>query len=137
MGYYSRVTGRIAVVPPVPFTALAASRFFPDNRTVMDWLTDVKHEVTESALPGVPGAVQRMVVAIVPVCDGPRKFYDLADELDAAVSEIRAAGSGVQGEFVRTGEEQGDVERYWVSGDCIVREKAELRWPDGSLVGAA
>lgn len=133
MSYVSRVTGRVAVTPPVPLSVLASSRFNPTARLARDGMVDVQYEVADQ--PGGDDAVRRVVVAIVPDRSGEYSFRDLAEHLAEAVAEIEAAGSTATGDLIRRGERQGDVERYRAADGRIWSEAAELRWPDGTPVG--
>jgi hypothetical protein len=136
MGYYSTVTGRIAIRPPLPWSAIRDSRFLPD-RAEANYL-EVQYEVAETVEETGDGTVSRkQAMAVVPSFEDSYKAYDLADTLAEINTEIVAAGSLLWGYLVRKGEEQGDVERYGIQNgttDTVSTEKARLSWPDGTAV---
>lgn len=120
MGYYSYLSGRIVVEPPVRRDALPVDSRFLDGI----W-SDVCYEFSNAA-----------VVAIVPAETEERvKAYKLEAHLRGAVLEVRALGSDIgAGWIVREGEEQGDVARYRVDkAGQVVGERAVLTWPDGTV----
>jgi hypothetical protein len=130
MGRLSRLTGRIQISPPLRWADFKDSEFREsarENRAV------VFVEQTESQ-DTVDGVIERRAaVALVPCTGDSAKFYDLEDDLTLFVHEHGDART-LTGYLVREGDEQGDVERYSIVDGLVVREKAELRWPDGTAV---
>lgn len=131
MGYYSRVTGEIAVTPPILVRDMPGNPFTDARATGMP----VQFRVTETATDVDEGTlIRREITAIVPATDTPYKASGLDKHLPQAVELIRDTGSTCKGELVRSGEDQGDIERYIVSDAGVRAEKARLAWPDGTEV---
>ncbi len=133
MGYYSRVTGEIAVTPPILVRDMPGNPFTDARATGMP----VQFHVEETAVDVDEGTlIRREITAIVPVSEDGYKAYGLDRHLAQAVQLIRDAGSTCKGELVRTGEDQGDIERYTVGNDTtsVLVEKARMTWPDGTGV---
>jgi hypothetical protein len=122
--YPSEVIGYFTIDPTIPV-----------NTTVpaMDRTAAVRYEERRlfDTAQGHPLVLNR----IVPTYVGAYDTGDLAADLELAVSRVRAAGSNVHGMMVRFGQDNGDVEGYWVCPDGSVRtETARLVWDDGSDV---
>jgi hypothetical protein len=133
MGYYSSVTGRVSIVPAIPLRNMAGNSYLQrDGSVLMFEVTETREVLADGTL------LRESVTAIIPSTDDSVKAYSLAEDLAEMAAEVRALGSAcVGGWIVRSGEEQGDVERYCLgNGDKVVTEKAQLRWPDGSAVDA-
>lgn len=61
------------------------------------------------------------------------KAYELESDADVLVMTVNAAGSNVTGSIVVVGEEQPDVWRLVFREDRVDLERAQMRWPDGSI----
>lgn len=135
MGYYSGVDGRIEITPPLRWADVRDSEFLTRGANARNC---VAFEVEETAEDTDDGTVTvKRAVAIVPAWEDDAKFYRIQDELGQIVSlALRAPGGPreLTGHLVRTGDEQGDVERYRVENGRVATEKASLRWPDGTEV---
>lgn len=132
MGYNSRVTGRIEIQPPLRWATIRSSDFTPVNRRS----ESVVYELEDQTLDTNDG--QHTViraVAVVPAVEDRQSHYGLDDELAQIGREVIAAGSRLHGWLIRSGEEQGDVQRYTI-GDSgvVITEAARLSWPDGTAV---
>lgn len=133
MGYYSRGFGEIRLEPPLGWQTIRDSRFLRDSRA--DTCLVIKTDVEEVDTDQGRLSVMRGVVI------GWRRFdemkvYSVQSELDELSDLLRASGSRPEGLLIRVGEEQGDIERYFfdaASSRGWRSEKAELRWPDGSV----
>jgi len=148
MSEENRVTGVITLIPPLGVDEVADSRFLPDSMETRAFRNDVVFQIAEQVLPDVPGGFRRVVIAIKPFSEDRYSFNNLEDHLRAAVAEV-SAGRRAGGTLIRWGRAQGDVERFQVRAKAepdghggvrftdytIVRETAELRWPDGTPVG--
>lgn len=134
MSYDSRVTGRIEIQPPLRWSVVRDSKFLPTTGSKVD----VRYEVIETAEGTDDGVIlRRTAVAVVAASVLSYTAYHLGEHLAEIGNEIHDAGSACSGYLVRSGCEQGDVERYGFDPNLVVvREKALLRWPDGSEVEA-
>ncbi len=130
MGYYSSVEGEISIVPPIPLRDMAGNEYLQRGTSVLMFhVTEEREERPDGTL------IRETVTAIVPSTEDTVKAYSLADDLYEMAAEARGHGSACVGWIVRCGEEQGDVERYRLGpDDRVVKEKAQLRWPDGTAV---
>jgi hypothetical protein len=136
MGYYSHVTGRIEITPPLRWVDVQASDFVNDP-----WMRtgkEVAYEIKEAIEDTGEGVItRRHAVAIVASNEETAKFYELDRHLADAVREVLRAGSRVSGHLIRSGESQGDVERLRATNDHnepVISERAALYWPDGTRV---
>ena len=128
MGYESRVTGRITITPPVPIRVVKDS-------PALNRAADVRYEVDTTSEEVADGTlIKEHVVAIVAANTDWCKAYDLEQHLRDTVAEVHGYESVCSGALIRTGAEPGDVERYRIADGRVVVEKAELRWPDGTVV---
>ena len=131
MGYYSSVEGEIRISPSIPLRAMAGNDYLNRGTSVLMF------EVTEEREERPDGTLLREhVTAIVPSTEDTVKAYSLVDDLREMVADVLKRGSAcVGGWIIRTGEKQGDVERYSATTDGrLIVEKASLRWPDGTAV---
>lgn len=133
MGYYSHLDGRIEINPPLTWSEFRDSEYLRRGHEATKSITlEIEAEVRETD----EGVVTiKRAVAIVPAFDEEGKFYSVKEDLDELVGHNAFATRRLTGTLVRTGAEQGDVERYTVRDGRIVTEKATLRWPDGTDVG--
>lgn len=129
MGYYSSLDGRIEIDPPLPWSAVAETDYVGDVGALRGvWFElDVK-----SRWEGDDEIVTRRAVAVVGE-EERRKHYELEEHL-REIAELIGPDRDTPGWLVREGEEQGDIQRYGIRHGKLIVEKAEVRWPDGSLV---
>lgn len=131
MGYRSTVRGAILIHPPLtleeytgsPFLDDHASREFRCFRLHMEWAHSAEAPAT-----GGPGIVATQLVGH----EDEYKCYDA----DKDLAEFLAA-FGEKHTFsdclIRSGEEQGDLERYSFEDGELIIEKARLVWSDGPI----
>jgi hypothetical protein len=132
MGYYSTLSGRIQIKPPLRWAEFKDSDLFTrDNPVALTFDVDIDLTDTDTGVTEV-----RTAVAVVPAWEGQAKYYDLEVDLRAFLTAF-GKGRTFVGHLVRSGEEQGDVERYSFTANGLLVEKAELRWPDGSVAEVA
>lgn len=131
MGYDSRLSGHLAIDPPLPWTAVKNSPLYGDESRIL------RYQVKAEFFPQDNGdeLVRRTAVGVEPATADQVTAYSLEEDLAAFVQEIRDHGSTARGQIVRRGEDTGDVERYIVEPGWSVRsERARLTWPDGTEV---
>lgn len=129
MGYYSRLSGELVATIPLQWNECRDTEWANPRNADLCLKFDEDSEVREID----EGAVTiRTVRAIVPrYSDG--KLYGIEREL-ARLAEKFGATHTFTGYLVRTGEDNGDVERYWIEGTTAHSECARLSWPDGTEV---
>lgn len=133
MGYYSRGHGKIRLEPPLEWRLIRGSKFLPDSRadTCLVIETDVEDVDTDQGRLSVVRGV-----AVAWRYEDEMKAYSVESEMEELVALIESDGTQPSGTLIRVGEEQGDIERYFFDIDVFRgwrSEKAELRWPDGSV----
>jgi hypothetical protein len=148
MGYNSRISGTIPVTPPFHASRLSSQKFLPGMRSQRSVGMGAMFHVEERSItdPVYGTGIALYVAGIVPASDEPIYAFELAKDLDEMAAQVLAAGSccDVNAYLVRSGEDQGDVERYWFSDvesglgrtwQTHRKEHAVLRWPiSGELV---
>ena len=60
------------------------------------------------------------------------KAYDFEQDVDKMLKIVDADGCVANGTLVVEGSEQGDVYRLIITDNKATKEKATLRWPDGT-----
>jgi hypothetical protein len=133
----ARVTGRIRVKPPLAYPELKESPFNPDTpgnkgygsggRDVVFALDTAKTEVDDDLVLRITAS------ALVPWSEDNYKGYEVEEHVEEAVV-LHGAGHRFDGEIVIYGEDAGDISRVVVRDNEVTRERAEIRWPDGSTV---
>ncbi|HEU5475666.1 MAG TPA: DUF6205 family protein [Actinophytocola sp.] len=132
MGYESTLTGEITIRPAVRWVDYRDSMFREDgDRTLSIRLSESVNKSSND-----DGEVlTRTATAIVPRSIDRGVYYNLANELRVLLEQIPAGKHRFDGYLTRKGEEQGDVQRYWIDADGTVQsETADMRWPDGTAV---
>ncbi len=126
MGYNSRVYGTWSITPPLTAREL---RNMPELECVRVRVEESQRDTDEGVLTVQQGTEVENAIG------GWAKYYDLAAHLSVLLAAI-PLDHAITGEFVRAGEDPGDIERYFVDAEArAVRiEKARLSWPDGSPV---
>jgi hypothetical protein len=130
MGYSSRLRGRIEIDPPLTWSEVLDTGYDPeraeqDDRLIMIEVETETHDVEEGVLTLKRG------VAIVPVTDEDLRAYSFEADVKGLIEHPVFRSHKLSGGIIRIGEDQGDVERITSLGRS---ERAELRWPDGTLV---
>lgn len=130
MGYRSTVRGAITITPPLTYEEYNGSPFTYDYsrefrcfRLHMEW--EGNGEPSSAGGPGIIATELR----------GHEDEYKCYDA-DAHLVEFVNAFKGRHtfgGYLIRSGEEQGDLERYSVEDGEVVIEKARLVWSDGPI----
>lgn len=119
-GYYSTLSGRIEIEPSLSRAEMRATGYDRESALVNDRLIMITTEEAENG-----------TTTIVPVNSGGEKMSTVGVELQELCKHPILEGRKLTGYIVRSGEEQGDVERFDGTGQS---ERAQLRWPDGSEV---
>lgn len=122
MGYYSYLSGRIDLTPPLTWNEFKDSRLRDNRISIM---------LVESVQTTDEGTTT-MAVAVVSRWEDEAKHWDLEENLEE-VARL-APGRTFSGNLIRCGENQGDAERYWITERGVESEKARLVWPDGETV---
>jgi hypothetical protein len=127
VGYFSRLHGRLEVVPPLKWRDVKNSKFAAGSGLL-------RYEIKTTTVSGSEDDyVQRTIVAVVPASTGDVRAYDLDDEIGELIREVTGLGSRVAGAIVRSGEDPDDLERYLIDKThSVINERAQLVWPDGS-----
>jgi hypothetical protein len=112
MGYYTRFSGWLEIVPPLT----------PD---------EVEQRIPAQVFDGLTVWINADGTRVEPYDDSV-KAYEIEDELAKIVDAFpdRSFTGWIQG----VGEEQPDIWRIGVVEGMVRREKAIMRWPDGTEV---
>ena len=127
MGYYTHVTGRITIEPPLPWGQITGSRYLPEklggefSGGINLAVIETTHETDEGTL------TKRSAVAIEPYEDS-FKAYTTEEELQALVKEF-GEGRRFSGHLYGEGEEQGDMWKLEVVDGEVVKVTPTVTWP--------
>jgi len=116
MAYDNYVRGTITITPPIPFGECEESSFAEGRHNIF------LHTDSSGGTELRPD-------------EDECRYYDLEDHLTEFIGKYPNHTYG--GYLVRSGEEQGDVERYTIKDGRVITEKARLIWPDNSNVEKA
>lgn len=125
MGYYSTVTGEIAIIPPLSWKEIKDSPLLPHD----EQRQDAKLALEESTVDTEDGTlIRRNAPRIVPATDDSYKAYDVV----GAVQEIVNAfpGHTYTGYLQGEGEENDDMWRVYVKDGKAIEVKPEITWPE-------
>lgn len=133
MGYHSSVRGAITITPPLTFAEYEDSPFIHDynSREWRCFRLVMEFEVDTTATPpqtGGPG----MVATELQGLEDEYKCYDAVKDLTEFITTFSTFHT-FSGYLIRSGEEQGDLERYTIVDNTVVTEKARLVWSDGPI----
>lgn len=128
MGYYSTVTGEIAIIPPIPWKILKDSPLLPGSRGRKD--RDASLRIEETTVDTDDGTLIRRVGAgIVPGWDDSYKAYDLINHVQEIVDAF--PGHTYAGYLHVEGREEGiDIWRVYVKDGRAVEVRPEITWPE-------
>ncbi|TKK84594.1 hypothetical protein FDA94_28610 [Herbidospora galbida] len=129
MGYYTRHTGEISIVPPLAWSEIKDSPFvcLPGQRGYGRDLKIVLDETTEETSDGT--LIRRRGIAIAPVTTEPMKGYRIVEELQSLLN-CHAEGQRFIGFIEAEGEDPGDLWRLMVKDGQAVQIKPRIIWPD-------
>ena len=128
MGYYTQVTGEIAIAPPIKWGDINGSPFLPDSG---EW-TDVVLRVAEDSIDTDEGTLtRRSCAAIEPATDDGYKAYGIQVDLQTLLNAI-GPGHEYSGYLEGLGEDNEDIWRLYVRDGKAIKVKVQLVWPEGT-----
>lgn len=131
MGYRSTVRGAITITPPLTFEEYRESPFV-ENRGKHEFRCFQLHmewaHGTEAPQSGGPGIIATELRGH----EDEYKCYDADAHLAEFVNTFKERHT-FGGYLIRSGEEQGDLERYTVEDEEVITEHARLVWSDGPI----
>jgi hypothetical protein len=128
MSYNTRVTGEIAITPPIAWGAIKDSPFlFGDDR----WPgRDVGLRIVEETVDTDEGTlIRRHAVAVVPAREDGYKAYSIVEHLQELVNQFGAEHT-FTGMLEGEGEDSGDLWRLTVRHRNAVKVVPQIVWPD-------
>lgn len=134
MGYGSTLRGEILIHPPLTWEEYKDTPFIPNPHATSYTFLRVERATPVDGAPKPPkeGGPEFVAVALRGIED-QWSMYTLEEELVRFVAAFKY-GHTFSGHLIRSGKEQGDVERFTIVNGELVSEQAELRWPDGTEV---
>jgi hypothetical protein len=128
MGYYTTVTGEIAITPPLTWREFKDSPFNTTCIDSYDGLKEVKLRVVEEQVDTDEGPLLRkLAVALVPESDDSRKYYHLIENVQEAIDAF--PGHTFTGRFDCEGEDTGDLWRLVIRDGFAERVEPRIIWP--------
>jgi hypothetical protein len=129
MGYDTRVTGRVAITPPLTWEEISehGADWLPERA----WMAGqgFKLVVEERPIDGVPGGFMREAAVVVPVSDDSYSADALPeDEVRGLVR--RFPGHSFDGMFEGHGADFGDGWRLHVRSRHVHLVQCRVVWPD-------
>src|SRR5215469_2186049 len=123
MGYYSTISGEITINPPLRWSEVKDTKFLPapsGDRALRIRCIEETNNTDDGEI------LIRRGVAIADNLGEAAKYYELEGELREILSAY--PDRKFTGYIVRVGDENGDVERYWIQDGRVHSEKAALVW---------
>lgn len=129
MGYNTRVTGEIAITPPLTWAEFKDSPFNTSSIDAYDGLKEVKFRIVETHVDTDEGTLTRITAtALIPASEEEQKFYNLVVHVNQAIAAF--PGHTFTGRFDCEGEETGDLWRVVIRDGRAVRVEPRIVWPD-------
>ncbi len=133
MGYYTRVTGRIEIHPPIPWGRVKDSGYlagdpygWPKNDGSVLLRVDEHHREVELGY-----VVEKAAIAIDPSSEDSYRAYSVDTDVQRIVDQY-GKGHTFTGYLHGEGEENGDVWRVYVDEYHLVhRVEPAVSWPSG------
>lgn len=136
MSYAQRLRGEIRIDPPITWDEYRSDAL---HRGEGSYPYPVMLKMERATLvdgapkPPAHGGPEFVATALY-AYNGELYGEVLESAVPAFIERHSATGHVFTGQLVRHGEEQGDVERYYVDSGVLVNEKARLVWADGTDV---
>jgi len=128
MGYYTRITGRFTITPPLTLDDLQDSDFTPERGRRAG--RDLEFFFLDEPVTTEMGTMLVRTAAALQPLSSPTKAYriieDVQDFLDSHPGHV------LTGRLDCRGEEAGDLWRLEVHGGRAVKVTPRIVWPDGS-----
>lgn len=126
MGYYTRINGELSFHPPLSHLEVQGISHFVGKRKWSSFAFEIDEheEITDKGVLSSQSSH-----SIVPESDDSGKNYDLVEDLQHLVDQIK--GRSISGEFRVTGEDAGDIRRVLLVDGKVVEWSPQLTWPDG------
>lgn len=125
MGYYTRFSGEVRIVPPLTWAEVKDSPWLSPEEGDLMLRLDVEEE------PGTDGSAvtrtRRTAGAIVPIREDAYRGYHADDHLQEIVEAF--PGHEFTGHISAEGEEAGDLWRLAVRDGKAVRDEPRILWP--------
>lgn len=129
MSYYTDMTGRVDISPPLTWAEIKNSKHYPGSREFGS--TDLAFELCERDLDMVDGTLHVVTaVAIVPI-DGETNGRTAEAELRELV-EVFGHAHAFSGRIDGEGEDNVDMWRLKVADNAVTKYKAIITWPKES-----
>ena len=126
MGYYTSVTGEIAIQPPLTWKELKDSPF---NSLDASATYDVRLRVNVKTVDTDEGQlIHKTASAVLPREEGPFTTYRLVEHVQAVIDAF--PGHTFTGRLECEGSEAGDLWRIVVRDGRAVRVEPRIVWPD-------
>lgn len=138
MGYLTRVNGRIAITPPLPWGAIRDSAYISTDDCPFVGTSVAIHVETERTETDEGTLTVRTGTAITGAHgDGgaPYKAYDIVEDLQKVIDQF-GEGRTFTGYLQGEGEDPGDLWRLYVVNGRAVEVKPTIVWPDPTVGGA-
>lgn len=133
MGYYSSVTGKIRIEPPLTHAEISQNPdwFKEDAYGGVEGVDgDISFEVTTGSRETGEGTLTfKQAHSIIPWTDDSSKYYTLSESVQKLVSTY--PNHEYRGHLHIEGEDNDDIWRIYIRDGKVVEVRAELKWPEG------
>jgi hypothetical protein len=129
MGYYSQLRGKLTITSSRAYPQSVLEAAAKDGYE-LPALMPLTAEQVAFMNDGDRRHYGQLTVTAYDVTSTGEAFTVHENMMDELVADIRNFGGVVNGELIRIGEEQGDLERYFVENNEVFSEFAELVWAD-------
>jgi hypothetical protein len=140
MGYPSRLTGKIEITSANIITEYPKElqQLAKENNIPLPTIEEQKG-LTKQGLKNLKATELNHIFMFknpttIGVTDEEFSMWDIEENIETIINIIKKDDRLANGTIIRSGEEQGDVERFIITDNNIKHETATLRWPDGTEV---
>ena len=134
MGYYSRTRGAITITPPLTWNEYKDSPF-RDTRGQNGYRNVILHIERATPNADAPEPPQEggpeFIATELRGHEDEQKLYHMEEHIREFIAAF--PDRTYSGYLIRSGEQQGDLERYTVEDGELIVEKARLVWSDGPI----
>lgn len=136
MSYYARIGGYLKISPPLKWSEIRNSEFFPDTMASTYGPSIALYAEREDVETDEGVSTLITSNSAGPVTDTDFDCRNLGKDVESLASVMKELGHQVEGVLIVQPRDYGDggIWRVISDADGVRKEFAKLQWPDGSEV---